>query len=302
MARRLMALLAMGVAVLTACSAPIQGEAKSTLWDADTVGGLPLTNGPSGVRPDAPAPDGTVEYTDGGPMDRLGLLAVNDVTEFWQQNYSPALDGTFTPVENYASYDSNDPNSPTLCGQNGYQDPNAFFCYPLDLMAWDRGVLLPIGSKYFGDVSVAEVIGHEYGHAVQRMADLVDRSDPSLVWEQQADCFAGTYIRWVAEGKSKRFELNTGEGLTKVLAGILSTKDPVWDEDHGDMVTEGHGTALDRITAFQMGFIQGTSACTRIDLDEIEKRAGTYPSCWAPTNRAMNRPGKHRSTRSSSPP
>lgn len=67
-------------------------------------------------------------------------------------------------------------------------------------MAWDRGVLLPIGSKYFGDVAVAEVIGHEYGHAVQRMAGLTDRSTPTLVAEQQADCFAGTYIRWVAEG------------------------------------------------------------------------------------------------------
>lgn len=281
MARRMLAVLATGVTVLTACSAPLQGEPKSALWNPDSVGGLPLTDGPSGIRPDAPPPEGKVAYTDDGPIDRMAMLAVNDVAEFWQQNYSPTLEGTFAPVENYASYDSNDPNSPELCGQRGYNEPNAFFCYPLDLMAWDRGVLLPIGSKYFGDVTVAEVIGHEYGHAVQRMADLTDRSTPTLVSEQQADCFAGTYIRWVAEGKSKRFELNTGDGLTKVLAGVLSSKDPVWDEEHQDMVTEGHGTALDRITAFQMGFIEGESSCARIDLDEIEKRRGDLPIIMA---------------------
>lgn len=277
MARNAMTLLAVGVAVLTGCSTPIPGQAKSSLWDPNTVGGLPLTNGPSGIRPEAPQPDGEVAYTDGGPVDRLALLGVNDVAEFWEQNYRPALEGTFKPIANYASYDSDDPNSPTLCGQNGYGDPNAFFCYRMDLMAWDRGVLLPIGMKYFGDVAVAEVIGHEYGHAVQRMADLVDRSSPTLVAEQQADCFAGTYIRWVAEGKSKRFELNTGDGLTKVLAGVLSSKDPVWDEGHQEMVTEGHGTALDRITAFEMGFVEGESSCARIDLDEIEKRRGDLP-------------------------
>lgn len=269
--------IALSVAVLTACSPALQGEAKSILWNPDNVGGLPLTDGPSGIRSDAPDPEGRVAYSDGGSVDRLGMLAVNDAEEFWRANYSPTLEGTFTPVENYASWDSNDPNGPELCGQNGYKSPNAFFCYPLDLMAWDRGVLLPIGQKYFGDLSVASVIAHEYGHAVQDMADIVDRSDPTVIGEQQADCFAGTYIRWVAEGKSPRFELNTGEGLTKVLASILTSRDPVWNEEDQEMVTEGHGTALDRVTAFQMGFVEGVSACARIDLEEIETRRGDLP-------------------------
>jgi predicted metalloprotease len=255
----------------------MQGEAKSILWNPDNVGGLPLTDGPSGIRSDAPDPEGRVAYTDGGPIDRLAMLAANDIAEYWESNYSPALEGTFVPVENFASWDSRDPNSPKMCGSDGYQNPNAFFCYPLDLMAWDRGQLFPIGKKYFGEVSVAAVMGHEYGHAVQDMADIVDRSDPTVIGEQQADCFEGAYIRWVAEGKSPRFELNTGEGLTKVLGSLVGVRDPVWSEEDQEMVTEGHGTALDRVTAFQMGFVEGVSACARIDLEEIETRRGDLP-------------------------
>ena len=51
------------------------------------------------------------------------------------------------------------------------------------------------------------------------------------------------------------------------------------------MVTEGHGTALDRITAFQVGFVQGQSACARIDLDEVSQAPRR------PADRARHRPG-----------
>ena len=255
----------------------VTGQAKSNLWDPDNVGGLPLTDGPSGLRADAGDPAGDVAYTNNGPEDRLAMLAVDDLTDYWKDHFDTDLDGTFRPVDHYASYDSRDPDGPELCGENGFQSPNAFFCYPMDLMAWDRGVLIPTGRKYFGDASIAGLIAHEYGHAVQRMAHLTDRSTPTLVAEQQADCFGGTYLRWVAEGKSTRFELNTGEGLTKVLAGVIAVRDPVWDEEHAEMVTEGHGTALDRVTAVQRGFVEGIGACARIDLDEIDARRGDLP-------------------------
>ncbi len=52
------------------------------------------------------------------------------------------------------------------------------------------------------------VLAHEYGHAVQRSANLTGRSTPTLVAEQQADCFAGAYMRWVAEGNSPRFTVS----------------------------------------------------------------------------------------------
>lgn len=265
------------VAVLIAgCSPVTQGQAVSTLYDPFRAGGLPAQDGPSGVKDDAPQPTGEVQGSDGGDIDKLALLSVNDIAEFWGQNYGD-LDGTFAPIENLLSYDSDDPSSPMVCNTDTYGEPNAFYCPSKEIMAWDRGVMVPIGREFFGDVSVAALMAHEYGHAVQHMAGLVADNTPVLVMEQQADCFAGTYVRWVAEGNSPRFNLSTGDGLNHVLAAAITLRDPILGPQDIDFVEDGHGTALDRISAFQMGFTSGASECARIDMDEIETRRGDLP-------------------------
>ena len=271
-----LALAAVSAVVLSGCSA-VEGQAVSSLYNPNTVGGLTVADGPSGLRPDAKDPTGNVRYTDNGPVDRMALSAVNDLVQFWEEHYSEALDGKFEPVENLASYDSEDPLGPPLCGQILYREPNAFFCPRSDLIAWDRGVLVPTGQKFFGDMSVAALIAHEYGHAVQNMAELVDRSTPTIVREQQADCFAGSYTRWVAEGSSPRFEMSTGDGLNRVLAGVITIRDPILTPEDVEMVEGGHGTALDRVSAFQAGFTDGPSACAAIDLDSIEQSRADLP-------------------------
>jgi hypothetical protein len=175
------------------------------------------------------------------------------------------------------SYDSDDPSSPAVCGTDTYQEPNAFFCPSRNLLAWDRGVFVPTGRKFFGDVAVAALMAHEYGHAVQHMAGIVDDNTHVIVSEQQADCLAGTYIRWVAEDKSPRFSLSTGDGLNHVLAAAITLRDPIMGPQDAQMLEEGHGTALDRVSAFQMGFVGGPSECAKIDLAEIEGRRGDLP-------------------------
>jgi predicted metalloprotease len=137
--------------------------------------------------------------------------------------------------------------------------------------------MLPAVQRYFGDMAVVGILAHEYGHALSAMSGLWKNSTPGLVLEQQADCFAGVYLRWVAEGNSSRFTLSTGEGLTKVTAGLLKIADPILTPDTEEYVTEGHGTALDRSRAFQLGFDTGAKTCVEIDLDEIEKRRGDLP-------------------------
>jgi hypothetical protein len=119
-------------------------------------------------------------------------------------------------------------------------------------------------------------LAHEFGHALQQMAKLVTRADATIVREQQADCFAGVYLYWVAAGKSPRFTLSTADGLDHVLAGIIITRDPVQDSD--TMNDDEHGSALDRIGAFQMGFITGASACAGINKQEITARRGDLPT------------------------
>jgi predicted metalloprotease len=263
--------------LIAGCSSVTEGRAVSTLYDPFRAGGLPAEDGPSGLRDNAPEPTGDVQDTDGGDIDRLTLLAVNDVAEFWEQNYGASLDGSFEAIERLVSYDSQDPSSPAVCGTETYDEPNAFYCPSRKIMAWDRAVMVPTGRQFFGDVSIAALMAHEYGHAVQHMAGIVDDSTSVIVSEQQADCFAGTYIRWVAEGQSPRFSLSTGDGLNHVLAAAITLRDPILGPQDTEMLEEGHGTALDRVSAFQMGFVSGASECAKIDLAEIEERRGDLP-------------------------
>jgi hypothetical protein len=128
----------------------------------------------------------------------------------------------------------------------------------------------------FGDIAVTYVLAHEYGHAVQRQARLNKAGTPTLVKEQQADCFAGSYMRWVAEGNSDRFTLSTGDGLNRLLAAVISFRDPVLD-DSTEANDQKHGTAFDRVSAFQFGFTDGATACATIDEKEIEQRRGDLP-------------------------
>jgi predicted metalloprotease len=270
---------ACGALLLTACSTTvIPGHGVSPINDATHVADLPAADGPSGIKPGAPAATGTVQNTDHGDTDNLVLLAVNDVVDFWQQNYrSAAFPGQFTPVPHLASYDARDPNSPPMCGDATAGLVNAFFCPKGKLLAWDRGELVPTGREYFGDISVAGLIGHEYGHAVQKMAGLVDEDTPVVVREQQADCFGGAYLHYVAAGDSKRFQVSTGDGLNHVLAGLITLRDPTMGPDDSEMLEQGHGTALDRVSAFQIGFTAGPGACGKIDMDDVDRRREGLP-------------------------
>jgi predicted metalloprotease len=126
-------------------------------------------------------------------------------------------------------------------------------------------------------MGVTMVLAHEYGHSVERQSGLTKKGTPTLVSEQQADCFAGSYMRWVAEDKSPRFSLSTGEGLNNVLAAVIAFRDPLLAEGDPEAGIDEHGSAFDRLSAFQFGFSEGPSACKSIDLREIGQRRGDLP-------------------------
>lgn len=272
------AITALSAVLLAGCSSTTHGQAVSPLTDPFRVGGLPAADGPSGPRENAPQPDGAVTNTDDGQIDHLALLGMNDIEEFWQRHFNDVAQGqSFEPVEAMLSYDSDDPLGPQACGMETYELINAFYCLPIHGIAWDRGVLFPVGEKFFSEMAVVAVLAHEYGHAVQHTAGMVTPSTPILVKEQQADCMTGMYLRWVAENQSQRVALSTGDGLNRVLAGAIAMADrPLgpFDDDH---IEDGHGSALDRVSALQMGFTTGAAACTAIDLNEIEQRRGDLP-------------------------
>lgn len=270
-------LACLSAAVLTsvACShAVVTGHPRSARFDPQRVSGLPVSDGPSGPRPAAPPATRTVLNTDGGNIDRLAALGISDVEAFWKDQYPKTFGHALRPVGKLISVDATYSSSPEVCGGDAEVFAfNAAYCDRYDTIAWDRSLdsgLLPPAEKYFGPMAVVGVLAHEYGHAIQHRADLL-QTDSTLVAEQQADCFAGVYMRWVADGKSTRFSVSTGDGLNHLLAGLLALR------DHPGPSPNPHGTGIDRVSAFQAGFEQGPRRCAAINESEISRRRGTLP-------------------------
>lgn len=270
--------------VLSGCgSAPppvvVEGRGVSMRYDPNWVAGLAVSDGPSGPRSAPPSASGRVSNTDDGDVDRLALLAVEDIEDYWQHHYEAPLLGSFSPVSSLVSVDP-EASGPRVCGVDPDEFSfNAGYCLRSDTIAWDRVGLLPIAEKFFGQMAIGGLLAHEYGHALQHKSGLVDEATPLLISEQQADCFAGSYLRWVSEGASPRFEMNTTDGLDGVLAGAIAIRDRPPDFNPFGLfpVEASHGTALDRVSAVQQGFDLGPASCTRITMADIQQRRGDIP-------------------------
>jgi predicted metalloprotease len=191
--------------------------------------------------------------------------ALRDVERFWRESY-PELSGgeQFRAVRGgYHPYTETDP--PPDCGgqQAGYQ-PNAFYCPDGDYIAWDAQNLIPQLESGFGPVLVGVVMAHEYGHAVQTR--LGRTGDPTVVLEQQADCFAGAWLAEVLAGRSSAFRNVTPAQLDNTVAGLLMLR----DQPGTPALAEGaHGNAFDRVRALQDGVEKGVKTCGAYRADSL---------------------------------
>ncbi|PKW19722.1 putative metalloprotease [Saccharopolyspora spinosa] len=268
------------IALVGGCSQVVSGT-PTTLGGYSTteVAGLPASNGPSGPKDGAPESSLPVEGTDNGAMDKLARNAVADIDTYWSETFPKAFPGKrFAPVKRLVSYDSGGPGI-QLCGENTTGVVNAFYCRPEDFIAWDRSTLLPELNNSFGPMAVVTVLAHEMGHAVQHRAGTATSNDQVIVLEQQADCFTGAYFRHVAEGSSKYFQVSTGEGLNQVMGVLNFIRDSPGDSDFRD--GSAHGSAFDRVTAFQFGFSEGPQRCAKMDFSDVQKRTTLFQA-WKP--------------------
>ena len=127
-------------------------------------------------------------------VDKTVRSAIQDIERYWRATF-PGLAGgrPFVPVKGgYFPYTRSNP--PPACGSSRatYQ-PNAFYCPAGDFIAWDEEVLIPQLHSQYGPFLVAVVMAHEYGHAIQNRLHL--QGLPTIVLEQQADCFAGSWAQ-----------------------------------------------------------------------------------------------------------
>ncbi|MCW2636497.1 MAG: putative protein of unknown function zinc metallopeptidase [Blastococcus sp.] len=200
------------------------------------------------------------------PVDELARNALADLQDFWADTF-PAVFGTpFEPLAGgYFSVDPGNadprqyPGGVVGCGSDLQStENNAFYCASpntrnSDSITYDRAFLAELAGN-FGRFIPALVMAHEFGHAVQARAGM---PRTSIATETQADCFAGTWTRWVADGKATHSRLR-GPELDELLRGYLQLRDPVGTSTAAQ---SAHGSYFDRVSAFQEGFDSGAEAC-----------------------------------------
>jgi predicted metalloprotease len=228
----------------------------------------------SGVRDDVDPQQFQVIGATDDEIDQIARNALTDLNTYWTQQFPGTFGQDFTPLAGgYYSVDPADanpaqyPNGQIGCGQPPEAvENNAFYCGPSnqypngDAIQYDRAFLDELafgggGREGYGRFIPALVMAHEFGHAVQGRVGYPVQA--SIAIETQADCFAGTWTRWVADGNAAHNTIQPAE-LDDVLRGYLLLRDPVGT---GRDAGEAHGSYFDRVSAFQEGFDSGPTAC-----------------------------------------
>ncbi|PXW33398.1 UNVERIFIED_CONTAM: putative metalloprotease [Williamsia faeni] len=249
----------------------VDGDPVSVYSDPFTVAGLPVSDGPNGVREGAEEPVLDIDNADSGEIDTLMAAALLDLESYWKQAFEPAFGEEFKTGLGFVSWDAEAPRSAAVnfCGDSTYGHVNAAFCPPRDQIGWDRGVLMPALLDEFGPMAPVTVIAHEYGHYIQMLAGIDDEASP-IVSEQQADCLAGNFIRWIAEDNGTYLQINTSDGLNTAVAALISAR----DSERGQ---SDHGTAFERAHAFETGFGNGPQRCASIDAISVDDMRDAMP-------------------------
>lgn len=260
--RPAIALIVPTLLVLTACTT--------------TVAGVP-TNGDTVVTEDPGGQGGVdpsfVKNSDGGDIDRLAATVVTDVGQFWKDTFPTTFGEEWTDLDGgYYSVDTSDDDAkaPPCARRASDVEGNAFYCPTEDVIAWDRVALLPVLKERFGEAAVMFVLAHEMGHAVQRRTGLTieeQRSNPekypTILIEAQADCYAGAFVRWVADGNAGHLKISK-DRLDTAMEALVMFRDPVGTEQSDQ---DAHGDAFDRVSAFQDGYDQGVKLCKDMSID-----------------------------------
>lgn len=197
--------------------------------------------------------------------DTLLAVALVDIDAWLSEELPGAFGVEWSPLQGgvWAGYPGR-PDPVPGCGETttDYDDLTlfaAFYCQFGDFMAYDdgdEGVIVTLADD-LGPSVLGVVLAHEYGHAVQERTGALERGYPTILTEQQADCIAGAWLGRTYRGESPNLRLGDRD-LRAGLVAMVEVRDPVGIDQ---FEVGGHGTAFDRVGAFQLGFTDGLAAC-----------------------------------------
>ncbi|MDY7105646.1 MAG: neutral zinc metallopeptidase [Actinomycetota bacterium] len=234
------------------------------------------TGGTAAEDADGDAPD-TADQDPGDagsasdlPYDEIIERGVVSVEAFWAQAMPAVYGVEYQPLAALVPWDPEDVSTLPDCG--GSQPPpssyvdNAFYCPADDYIGWDDTGLFPRLYEDFGDATIALVLAHEWGHAIQFRLG-IPAGTPTILLELQADCFAGAWSATAMPGDAATGDeplLLPQSDVDEAIGGYVLFRDPPGSDPLGP---NAHGSAFDRIGAFRDGFVGGVERCATFMTD-----------------------------------
>jgi predicted metalloprotease len=193
---------------------------------------------------------------------------------YWAEE-APELGVVYNAPQNFILFDQ---ATTTACG-SASSATGPFYCPPDQMIYIDVTFYDELRSRFGangGPLAEMYVIAHEWGHHVQNLAGVLERSQDGQTGpssnavrvELQADCFAGA---WVANAST--VPVDSGVPFLQPITAAqrddaLNAAAAVGD-DHIQQATQGqvnphtftHGTSEQRIDWFTIGYEQGAEAC-----------------------------------------
>lgn len=213
----------------------------------------PLLIGTAAAEPTSAEP--TSEGRQTRPVPALSDMvtdertAVQAVNAFWKRHFRENFDKPYNPPQIRGAYRGQ--NGPR-CGAVRSIAFNAFYCRPGDFLAWDQD-LMSAGYQQIGDAWVYVIIAHEWGHAIQAR---LGRGWVSRDAELQADCLAGATLQGLTRDPGG-LTIEPGDNREIENALVLVADKYAWSNSHD------HGSAEQRVNAYNMGVGGGVAACFR---------------------------------------
>ncbi|MFB9308712.1 hypothetical protein BJY17_001822 [Agromyces hippuratus] len=193
---------------------------------------------------------------------------------YWAEE-APALGVSYNAPQDFILFDQ---AVTTACG-NASSATGPFYCPPDQTIYIDVTFYDELRSRFGangGTLAEMYVIAHEWGHHVQNLAGVLDRSQDGQTGpssnavrvELQADCFAGA---WVANASTVPDDNGVPflQQITEAQRNDALDAAASVGDDHIQQATQGqvnphtftHGTSEQRKDWFKAGFEQGAQVC-----------------------------------------
>ena len=179
--------------------------------------------------------------------DIEAALTINDL--YWTNHWADFFTGEYVSPNVFGAYVGEE--SPA-CGEDTEPLPeNAFYCPAEDYIAYDVEWFIEMfDDSVVGDSFVYFVLSHEWSHAIQARLDTSLQSQSA---ELQADCLAAAVLAGSVADETLILEPGDRGEIFTALA--LASDEYEW----GDPAA--HGSADERIEAYQLGESGGVAAC-----------------------------------------